>query len=147
MSLKAKLQQDLKEALRQRDEVRKRVLRMALTAIKNAEVEARGELTEDQILTLLQKEAKKREETLEALAGADRPDLVAQERAELEVLRSYLPRQLSREEIEAAAREVIAQVGASGPRDIGKVMRPLMAQLRGRADGRLVNQIVRELLG
>jgi len=147
MSLKAKLQQDLKEALRQRDEVRKRVLRMALTAIKNAEVEARGELTDEQVLTLLQKEAKKREETLEALAGADRPDLVAQERAELEVLRSYLPRRLSREEIEAAAREVIAQVGASGPRDIGKVMKPLMAQLRGRADGRLVNQIVRELLG
>ncbi|RMF30183.1 MAG: GatB/YqeY domain-containing protein [Chloroflexi bacterium] len=147
MSLKAKLQQDLKEALRRRDEVRKRVLRMALTAIKNAEVEARGELTDEQVLTLLQKEAKKREETLEALAGADRPDLVAQERAELEVLRSYLPRQLSREEIEAAAREVIAQVGASGPRDIGKVMKPLMAQLRGRADGRLVNQIVRELLG
>ena len=146
MTLKERLQNDLKHAMRQRDEVRKRTLRMALAAIKNQEIEARGELSDADVAAILQKEAKQRHETLDELAGVDRPDLFAAEQAELEVLTEYLPKQLGREEIADLARQVIADVGAEGPRQMGQVMRVLMPQLKGRADGKLVNEVVRELL-
>ena len=146
MGLKAKLQQDLKEALRARDERRKAVIRMCLAAIQLAEVEQGGELDEASLIAVLQKEARRRRETIEELRGADRPDRLADEEAELAILESYLPRMLTREEIAAEARAVIAQVGASSPRDMGAVMRVLMPQMKGRADGRLVNEVVRELL-
>jgi len=146
LGLKAKLQQDLKEALRARDERRKAVIRMCLAAIQLAEVEQGGELDEASLIAVLQKEARRRRETIEELRGADRPDRLADEEAELAILESYLPRMLTREEIAAEARAVIAQVGASSPRDMGAVMRVLMPQMKGRADGRLVNEVVRELL-
>jgi uncharacterized protein YqeY len=146
MNLKERLQNDLKHAMRQRDEVRKRTLRMALAAIKNQEIEARGELSDADVAAILQKEAKQRHETLDELAGVDRPDLVAAEQAELGVLAEYLPKQLGREEIADLARQVIADVGAEGPRQMGQVMRVMMPQLKGRADGKLVNEVVRELL-
>ncbi len=146
MGLKARLQEDLKEALRAKDERRKAVIRMCLAAIQLAEVEHGGELDEPTLISVLQKEARRRKETIEELRNAGRPERLAEEEAELAILESYLPRMLTREEIAAEAREVIAQVGATSPRDLGAVMRVLMPQMKGRADGRLVNEVVRELL-
>ncbi len=148
MGLKKKIEQDLKEAMKAGDAARKRALRTLITAISRAERagDTLKELSDEEILQIIVKEAKKREESIEAYTKGGRMDLVEEEKAELEVLRAYLPRQLTREEIEARAREVIAEVGATGPRDMGKVMKVLMAEMRGRADGRLVNQVVRELL-
>jgi uncharacterized protein YqeY len=152
MSLREQLMDDLKEAMRQRDEIRKRTIRSVVAAIKTAETEldasgARVHLDSDEdILALIARQAKQRNESIVEYRRGGREDLVAEEEAELAILEAYLPRQLSREEIEAEARQVIAQVHASGPRDMGKVMKPLMDRMRGRADGKAVNQIVRELL-
>lgn len=148
MSLQKRIESDLKEAIRTGDEARKRALRTLLTAISQA---ARAgdtlrELSDDEIVQIIAKEVKRREEAIELYAKGGREDLVAAEQAEIEVLRQYLPRQLTREEIEARAREVIAEVGATGPRDMGKVMGVLMKEMRGRADGRVVSEIVQQLL-
>jgi uncharacterized protein YqeY len=146
LGLKAKLREDLQEALRARDEHRKRVVRLCLAAIQLAEVERGDELDEPTLVAVLQREARRRQETIEELREADRPDRLAEEEAELGILEGYLPQLLTREEIAAEARAVIAQVGASGPADMGVVMRVLMPQMKGRADGRLVNEAVREIL-
>jgi uncharacterized protein YqeY len=146
MTLKEQLRADLKRAMRDKDEVRKRTLRMALAAIKNQEIEVRGELSDADVAVILHKEAKQRRETLDELAQTDRPDLVAAEQAELEILTEYLPQQLSREEITDLARQVIADLGAEGPRQMGRVMGTLMPRLKGRADGKLVSEVVRGLL-
>lgn len=146
MGLKERLQDDLKEALRSRDERRKAVIRMALAAIQLAEADRGGELDEPSLIAVLQKEVKRRQETIEELRGTPRTDRLADEEAELAILESYLPRMMSREEIAAEARTVIAEVGATGPRDMGAVMQTLMPRVKGRADGRLVNEVVRELL-
>jgi uncharacterized protein YqeY len=146
MTLKKQLQDDLKHAMRQKDEARKRTLRMALTVIRLQEVEVGRELEDADVLAILQKEAKKRHETLEELTRVERPELMAAEQAELAILSGYLPQQLGREEIAELARQVIADLGAEGPRQMGQVMRALMPQIKGQADGKLVNQVVRELL-
>jgi uncharacterized protein YqeY len=146
MSLKEQLANDLKDAIRQRDESRKIAIRMTTSAIKNAEVERGAALSEADVLTLVSREAKQRRESIAEFEKADRRDLVEKERAELEVLQSYLPAQVSRDEIAEAAREVIAEVGASGPRDKGKVMPVLIGRLAGRAEGREINEVVTELL-
>jgi uncharacterized protein YqeY len=146
MSLKQRLQEDLKDALRARDGRRKAVIRMALAAIVNAEIEQRGELDDARVVAVLQKEARQRRDTIAELRQADRPDLLAGEEAELAILEAYLPSLLSREEIGEEARQVIAEVGATGMGQMGLVMRQLMPKLKGRADGRLVNEVVRELL-
>jgi uncharacterized protein YqeY len=146
MSLKERLNNDLKEALRRGEEQRKATLRMALAALHNAEIEAGGELAESAGLGVLAKEAKQRRESIEEFRKGHRDDLVAREEAELAVIEQYLPQQMTRDEIVAAARAVIAQVGAGGPGDKGKVMPVLVNQLRGRADGREINAVVTELL-
>ncbi len=151
MGLREQLMDDLKEAMRQQDETRKRTIRSVIAAIKKAETELdasgqRVSLADDDILAVVAKQAKQRQESITEYRRGGREDLVAEEEAELAILQAYLPRQLSREEIEAEAVQIIAEVGASGPRDMGKVMKPLMARLKGRADGKLANQIVRELL-
>lgn len=146
MGLKEQLQEDLKAAMRAGDEPRKTAIRMALLAIRMAEVEAARPLTEEEILRVLQNEVKRRREAIAELEQANRPDRLAAERAELEVLLSYLPQPLSREEIEAMAREVIAEVGATSLGQLGEVMKRLMPRVRGRADGREVQEIVRRLL-
>jgi len=145
MSLKQRLQDDLREALRARDERRKSVIRMALAAITNAEIE-RGDLDDADVTAVLQKQANQRRDTIAELKEADRPDLLAGEEAELDILKEYLPRLLSREEIAEEARQVITEVGATGMAQMGAVMRQLMSRLKGRADGRAVNEVVRELL-
>lgn len=150
-NLKQQLQHDLKEALRAGDERRKSVIRMALAAITNAEIEkgrqtGETELEEDDLVAVLQRQAKQRRETIEELEEMDRPDLLAAEREELATLEEYLPEQLSREEIAEEARQVIEEVGASGMRDMGPVMGRLMSKLKGRVDGHTVNEVVREQL-
>ena len=146
MSLKEQLANDLKDAIRQRDDSRKIAIRMSISAIKNAEIKRGAALSEADVLTLVSREAKQRRESIAEFEKADRRDLVEKERAELEVLQSYLPAQVSRDEIAEAAREVIAEVGAGGPRDKGKVMPVLIGRLAGRAEGREINEVVTELL-
>ncbi len=145
--LKQKLTDDLKQAMRAGDKVRRSVIRLAMAAIKNAEIARHAALDDTDILGIIAKEARQRQESIEAFRQGNRQDLVAQEEAELAVLKEYLPRQMTREEIIAAARQVIAEVGAQGPGDKGKVMPKLIAQLKGKADGREINAIVTELLG
>jgi hypothetical protein len=146
MSLEKKLRTDLQTAMRDKDETRKRTLRLALAAIKNRQVEVGGELTDADVAAILQKEAKQRRETLQDLTRAERPAMAVEEQAELEILQEYLPKQFGQAEIAEHARQVIAEVGAQGPQQTGEVMRLLMARLKGQADGKLVNQVVRELL-
>jgi uncharacterized protein YqeY len=146
LSLKDQLSEDLKDAMRQKDDVRKTTIRAAMTAIKNAEVEGRKPLDDQGVMAVLAKEAKQRRDSIEAFEEADRQDLVDTESAELKVLEAYLPETMSRDDITAAAKEVIAEVGAIGAGDKGKVMKALMPKLAGRADGREINEIVTELL-
>ena len=146
MSLKDKLQDDLKVALRSRDKTRLSTLRLVLSAVQYAEIDKGGSLDESDILGIISKEARRRLESIEAFKQGNRADLVAQESAELAILRSYLPQQISREEIVAAARQVIAELGAVGPQDKGKVMPRLIAQLKGKAEGKEINAVVTELL-
>ena len=147
MSLKQRLQDDLIRAMREKDEVRKRTLRMALAAVKYREKEVRGELSDGDVVVVLRGEAKQRREMLEELAKAGRLESLASEQADLDVLKEYLPSQLSQEEIADLARQVIDDLNAEGPRQTGQVMGALMAQVKGRADGKVVNQVVRKLLG
>ena len=144
--LKEKLEADLRQAMKDRDNVKRSVLRLLLAAIQNAEIAKRGSLDNPDILGIVAREVKQRNESIEAFKQGDRQDLVAQEEAEMAVLKEYLPRQLSREEVIVEARQVIEEVGAQGPRDKGKVMSRIMAQLKGKADGREINEIVTELL-
>lgn len=147
MGLREQLMADLKEAMRTRDEIRKSTIRMVRAAIVNAEKEEGAtELTEADIRRVIAQQAKQRRDAISEFEKAGRDDLVAKERAELEILMEYLPRQLTEAEIEAAARAKIEEVGATSMAQMGDVMRPLMAELGDRADGRLVNQIVRQLL-
>ena len=146
MSLKDQLAEDLKDAMREKDDVRKTTLRMAITAMKNAEVAARKELDDAGVIAILAKEAKQRHDSIDAFKEAGRQDLVDKESAELEVLQSYLPETMGRDDIVVEAKAAIAEVGASGPGDKGKVMSVLMPKLSGRAEGREINEVVTELL-
>jgi uncharacterized protein YqeY len=146
MSLKDRLTEDLKQAMRQADERRKSTIRLVRAAITNAEIERGEELGDDEVLAVIAKEAKQRREAVTEFAKAGRQDLVDQEEEELRILLSYLPAQMSRDEIEVAAQQVIAEVGATSMAQMGEVMRQLMSQLKGKADGSLVNQVVKEIL-
>ena len=145
MSLKEQLSADLREAMRQRDDGRRDALRLALSALHNAEIAAGAELDDAGVQAVLAKEAKQRRESIEEFRKGGRQDLVDKEEAELAVLSGYLPQQAERSEIVEAAKRVMAELGASGPKDIGKVMPVLMQQFRGRAEGRDVSEVVREL--
>jgi len=144
--LKQKLVDDLKQAMRERDKVRGSVIRLAMAAIKNAEIARQADLDDGDILGIIAKEVRQRRESIEAFSQGNRQDLVAQEEAELAILQGYLPQQMTREEIITEARRVIEEVGAQGPADKGKVMPKLIAHLKGRADGREINAVVTELL-
>ena len=144
--LKQKLADDLKQAMRDGDKVRRSVIRLVIAAIKNAEIARHAPLDDTNILGIIAKQLRQHQESIEAFRQGNRQDLVAQEEAELAVLKEYLPRQMTREEIIAAARQVIEEVGAQGPGDKGKVMPKLIAQLKGKADGREINAVVTELL-
>src|SRR5574341_1377179 len=146
MSLKDQLAEDLKDAMRQRDETRKTALRLTIAAIKNAEVAAIKQFDDPDVIGVIAKQAKQRRESIDEFQKANRQDLVDQEAAELKVLETYLPAQMNREDVAAEARQVIQEVGARGPGDKGRVMSVLMPRLAGRADGKLVNEAVTELL-
>jgi len=146
MKLKKQLQNDLKDAMRAKDDQRKNTIRMALAAIKNTEIDRGHELEDSEVQVILQKEVKSRREAMEDAEQAQRPDIVANNAAEIEILVAYLPKQLTPDEIEVLAREAIDEVGATSAREIGQVMIVLMPRVRGQADGKEVNQIVRQLL-
>ena len=146
MGVKETLENDLKKALRSQDERRKTTLRLALAAIHNAEIAKGRALEEGEALAVLSKEAKQRRESAAMFAEGGREDLVAQENEELQILTDYLPEQLSEAEIEARVREVIKEVGATSPAQIGHVMRVLMPQVKGKADSQLVNTVVKRIL-
>jgi hypothetical protein len=141
------LRSDLRDAMRARDVPRRNTIRMLEAAIKNAEIEKRGsELADSDVLAILQRQVKQRRESIEQFVQGGRDDLAETERIEIAIIEHYLPKQLSRDEVTVRARAVIEQVGASGPGDRGKVMGMLMRELRGEADGSLVNVVVGELL-
>lgn len=145
--VREQLRSDLRDAMRAKDAPRRNTIRMVEAAIKNAEIDKRGaELAESDILAILQRQVKQRRESIEQFEKGGRDDLAEVERVEIAIIEQYLPRQLTRTEVEARARAVIEQVGASGPGDRGKVMGLLMRELRGEADGSLVNAVVGELL-
>ena len=146
-SLKDRIQEDLRAALRAKDEPRKAALRMLGAAIHNAEIDAGGDLDEAGQLAVLQRQVKQRRESIEEFRKAGRTDLVEREESELAAFTGYLPEEVSRDEIVAAAREAIAAAGATGPRDIGEVMPGLIERFRGRADGKVISEVVREQLG
>jgi len=146
MSLKNSIQETLKKAIKQQRRVEVATLRLLLSEIKNAEIAQQKPADDNKVLDIVSKEVKRRRESIEAFKRGNRSDLVAQEEAELTVLMSYLPEQMSREEIMAAARQVIDAVGAKGLSDRGRVMSHLMPQLKGKADGKEVSEIVTELL-
>jgi uncharacterized protein YqeY len=146
MTLKDRLNDDLRAALRARDEVRKSTLRLLLSAVHNAEIEAGRQLDDAGVTASVAREVRQRRESVEEYGKAGRADLVARESAELDILITYLPPQLSREEIVAAARRIIAEVAAQGPADKGKVMPRIIAELRGKAEGGEINAVVTELL-
>ena len=146
MGLKAKLESDLREALRNKDEPRKATLRLALAALKNAEIAKGKELDENDVIGVLSKEAKIRRESSAQFAEGGREDLVTQEEQALRILAEYLPAQLSDEEIEARAREVIEEVGATSLAQMSDVMRVLMPALKGKADGQVVSETVKAIL-
>ena len=145
-NLKQKLTDDLKQAMRDGDKVKRSAIRLLMAAINNAEIARRAPLEDADILGIITKEVRQRRESIEAFKQGNRQDLVAQEEAELAILQEYLPQQMTREEVAEAARRVIEEVGALGLGDKGKVIPKLIAQLKGRADGQEINAVVSELL-
>ena len=148
MALKEKLQNDLTEAMRARDEVRSSTIRMVLTAIKNEEVsgkEAR-DLSDAEVITVLSREAKKRREAAEAFEQAGANDRAANEKAEGEIIAEYLPAQLSEAELKDLIASAIAETGATGPQQMGLVMKSIQPKIAGRADGGIVSSLVKAAL-
>ena len=137
---------DLQEAMRQQDVLRRLTLRMLRAAIHNEEIAQGKPLDDTGVVAVISRQARQRQESIEAFRKGNRPDLVEQEEAELAVLRQYLPEPLPHEEIVELAGKVIQEVGATGPSDLGKVMGRLMPQVRGRAEGAQVSELVTELL-
>jgi uncharacterized protein YqeY len=146
METKARLESDLKDAMRAHDDLRKKTLRMALSVIRLAEIDKHGQLDESAVMAIMQKEVKSRQETIVEAQRANRPDLESEAKAEIIILENYLPQPISTEELEALVRESMADVGASTQADMGKVMRLLMPRLQGRATGDQASQVVRRLL-
>lgn len=146
MALAEKIRGDLEQALRQKEALRCSVLRMALSSIHNTEIDQRKPIDDAGVISVMEKEAKKRRESIEAFEKGNRQDLVDKEKAELVILMEYLPKQMSREEITEVAKEVISKLGAAGPGDKGKVMSKLMPKLKGKAQGQEISDVVAELL-
>ncbi len=149
MNLKQRLEEDMKAALRAREEGKERlsVIRMVRAAVRNTEIERRHELSDDEVIEVLSRELKQRRDAIAEFGAAAGPEYVGKLEGEIAILMVYLPSQLSPDELREVSREVIQEVGATGPQDLGKVMSALMPRVRGRVDGKLVNQTVRELLG
>ncbi len=146
MTLKKDLQTALTQAMKNRDELRKIPLRLVMAAVKEAEIDKKDELTDGEVMRILQKETKARLDTIADAEKAGRPDLIEQAEKELAVLKEFLPEEFSAEKIEALVKETIAELGASSLADMGAVMKALMPKIQGRADGGQVSQLVRQQL-
>jgi uncharacterized protein YqeY len=146
VSLVARLEEDLKDAMRERDEARRDTLRLIIASLRGAEKELQRPLSEDEELQVLQRERKRRSEAADAFRAGGREEQAAAEERELAVLQEFMPEPLSEEEIEEIVDDVIAEVGATSMRDLGRVMADVMPQVSGRADGSVVSQLVREKL-
>ena len=147
--LKDRLVEDMKVAMKAKEEgkLRLSVIRLARAAIKNAEIDKKTEFTDAEVIEILAREVKMRRDAILEFEKANRPETVDTLNQEISILMDYLPQQLSEEEIRQMAQEIITQAGAQGLKDLGKVMGAITPKTKGRADGKLVNQIVRELLG
>ena len=147
MTLKERLDSDLKTAMRSGDTLRRSVIRLLRSELHNQEIASQSELDDQGVVRVLSRQAQQRRDSIEAYRSGNRQDLVDRETDELRVILEYLPAQMTRDEIEGLVRRVIADTGAEGPRDMGKVMGALMPQVAGKAEGREVSSIVRGLLG
>lgn len=145
--LRDTIAEDLTAAMKARDQVRVATLRMLITAVKNAKVERMHELDDDEVIDIAAREAKRRKESIEAFRAGGRQDLVDKEEAELAVLQSYLPEQLTGDALAALVDQAIAETGASTPKEMGAVMKALMPVVRGRADGGELSALVKARLG
>lgn len=146
MAIKDQLMQDLKEAMKNKEDVRKSVITLIRAAVKQREVDERVELSEEQVQDIIAKQLKQRRDSLEEFKKAGREDLIEQTQKEIEIITTYLPAQLSIEEIETLVDEAIAETGATSVKDMGKIMSVLNPQTKGRADGKVVNEVVRKKL-
>ena len=148
MSLKEQLTEDMKTAMKAKAEGKQRlaVIRMVRSAIRQTEIDGKIELDDAGVISIISKEVKSRRDSIEEFKKGGRDDLVAQTEAEIAVLMPYLPQQLSEEEVRALVKEAVEKTGASSQKDMGRVMGSLMPKVKGRADGKLVNTIVREML-
>lgn len=146
MNTKQQLENALKDAMRNKDEVRKRTIRNTLSDIKLAEVEKKRVLTDAEVLAIIQKEVKEQQDVIEESLRADRPDLAEKAEEEMAILKEFLPAQLSEDELQDLTQQVIDEVGATSVRDMGKVMKVLIPRLEGRATGQEASQMVRKLL-
>ena len=144
--LQNRITEDMKQAMKAGDTVRRDTLRMLLSSVKNAANTKLAPLDEVEVVAVVAKDVKRHLESIEAFKKGNRADLVAKEEAEMAILQSYMPAQMSRDEIAAAVKEVIAAVGAKGPGDKGKVMQQVMPKLKGKADGKEINEVVMQLL-
>jgi len=147
MSLTAQITDEIKDAMRAKDELKLSVLRMLKSAFNNLAIEkSKDDLEDSEAIEVVMKQAKQRRESIEGFEKAGRTELADKEKKELEMLGKYLPKQLSDDEIKAKVQEAIQETGASSAADFGKVMKPLMAKVKGQADGKRVQSILKELL-
>jgi uncharacterized protein YqeY len=147
MTLTERLSEEMKAAMKSKDDLRLSAIRMVRSAVKNKEIDARRELADQEVVEVLSTLVKQRRESIRMFAEAGRNELVAKEEKELAILLEFLPQQLGRDEVEAIVEKVIAECGAQGSRDMGKVMKLLMPHVAGRADGKMVSDVVRGKLG
>lgn len=146
MSLSERLNEDMKQAMKSQDKFRLSVIRMIRSSIKNIEIDQRKTLDDNEVLDILSREIKQRKDALQEFERAGREDLADSAKAEIAIISEYLPKQLTEEEIKAIVLQTIQEVGASSKAEMGKVMGALMPKVKGRADGKLVNQLVQQLL-
>ena len=146
MTLKQKLQEDLKTSMKNKDTLRKSVITLIRSSIKQVEVDKRIELNDDDVIDIISKQLKQRNDSLEQFLDARREDLVEETRSEIEVLKEYLPQQLSEEELNEIVKQTISEVGATSMKDMGKIMSAIKPKTKGRADGKLINKLVKENL-
>lgn len=146
MSLKERISTDYVKAYKAKEQLEVDTLRLLKAAIKNEELKANQDLTDDDLIKVISTEIKKRKQAIESYEQADRKELADKEKQEILVLEKYLPQQLSAEELEVLVKETIAEVGAESAKDMGRVMKTLMQKVRGAADGKTVNELVRKLL-
>ena len=146
MDIQERLSEDLKQAMRQGDEVRRSILRMVRSAVHNDEIAKQRSLEDAEVLQVITRMLRQNRESIEAYEKGNRPELVEREKAEMAILQEYQPPQLSEDDLIELARKIIEETGAQGPGDIGKVMARLMPQVKGRADGAQVSALMSRLL-